>query len=99
MNDATAKHAQPMREKYWEECTDAEKIERLRWQLILALRENSMMAEVLHQMRLHRHGEDGSLLVPLRDPASNLAGAFGGPANHGPNVPRQLAKQDERERY
>lgn len=53
------------REKHWEESTDAEKIERLRHELVQAWRMIQRLMDASHSMAQHQHGVDGKILVPL----------------------------------
>jgi hypothetical protein len=52
------------REKYWEECTDSEKIDRLREELMSQLRINGEIARMLEKLLVHQHF-DGTLTVPV----------------------------------
>lgn len=59
------------REKYWEELTDAEKIDRLREVVASLSRDNETLSKGLVDLVRHQHGPDGSVLTPLKHPDSS----------------------------
>lgn len=64
------------RDKYWAELTDAEKIERMHTQVKMLMRQVESMGGIVANLRDHRHGSDGGLLVPMsnRNSMSESAG-------------------------
>lgn len=66
--------AKACREKYWEECGDAEKIDRLRDQLVYMEGICRSLAENVMNLLNHQHGHDGKLLHPLHEAGSNRSG-------------------------
>ena len=63
----------PSRDKYWEERTDAEKIEVLRDEVASLFRVTITQASTIQQLLAHQHTPNGSLVVPLPDPTMNRA--------------------------
>jgi hypothetical protein len=59
------------REKYWEELTDAQKIDRLREVVASLSRDNETLSKGLAELVRHQHGPDGSILTPLKHHDSN----------------------------
>lgn len=59
--------AQAMREKFWEEMTDAERITKLAQELAWLWDRNAALAERLYKLEQHQHSHDGKLVVPLND--------------------------------
>ena len=53
------------REKYWSECDEKMKCERLRQQVKGIQREVSMLSRFARYMQNHTHMPDGSVVVPL----------------------------------
>jgi hypothetical protein len=74
----------PMREKYWNEKTDAEKIETLADFLATAHRQIRNLTERLDEYGQHHHQPvTGLLLVPMRDQYAFNSGRIGPPGyNH-----------------
>lgn len=62
MNQCLAK-----REKYWDEMTSDEKIERLARELAYLGDANQRLHEQMWAMERHEHGSAGKLVVPLHD--------------------------------
>lgn len=91
-----AQMVRPAREKYWEECDDAMKMERLREMVVRLEQANQLLAANVLNLLQHRHGADGQLLQPLREAGANLAsGALGGV---GYGVLTRVQNQHERDR-
>lgn len=88
--------AMPAREKYWEERTEAEKIEVLR-EYVSHLEHaiQSISANTLNLLQ-HQHGEDGRLLAPLREVGSNQATIGGAGMSYG--LSQRLKTKRERDR-
>ena len=79
MNEAMKQAMQPAREKYWEEKTEAEKIETLRHEVVRLARENELLEHITRRMVAHTHGGTGEVLVPFHAGADNqLGGALSG---------------------
>jgi len=55
-----------MREKYWHELTDPEKIERMHAVVKAMMHANEQLRAELSSMRDHQHGPGGDVLVPAR---------------------------------
>jgi hypothetical protein len=53
------------REKYWDELTDAERIQRLGQELLSAWRVIQDLQVAMHAMQRHEHGSAGKLVVPI----------------------------------
>jgi len=53
------------RDKYWSECNEIEKSERLRTQIKRLQSEVSMLNRIARLMQAHSHLPDGSVVVPL----------------------------------
>ena len=79
------------REKYWEECSDAEKIERLRQSLADAHTHLSRMRETISILQRHQHGSKGELLI---DPFARNVDEE--PRRHWQEVPHSLRTERER---
>ena len=80
------------REKYWDELTDAERIQRLRDVVVNLSQENARMSRALVRLHVHRHGESGELLAPLYREDVNEPIGYAYDRTHG------LKTQRERER-
>ena len=52
-----------MREKYWDELTEAERVERLRGEVVLLLKAREELYSRLHKFEQHQHGPNGQLLT------------------------------------
>ena len=89
---------QPSREKYWEEKTDAEKIETLRHEVVRLARESSLLEKITRQLIAHTHGPNGELLAPFHSSAANqISGALaGGSYENASGVPYSLRTQRDR---
>ena len=55
----------PCREKYWDEMTDAQKIQKLREVVIWMGRDLQDARETIATMSRHQHAQDGTLLAPI----------------------------------
>lgn len=53
------------REKYWSECDDATKIERMRGQVRRLQQEVSMLNKFVRYLQNHSHTPDGSVVIPM----------------------------------
>ena len=81
------------REKYWEEATADDKIERLRDEVARLCAVVTLQAELLARIGGHSHGADGKLLVPLMEQSNlNRVGLFA----HDNGTPHRLRKERER---
>lgn len=57
-------NAKCMREKYWEECNEAEKFERMRDVVKQQANTIERLLNDVNLLRMHQHAQDGRLLVP-----------------------------------
>lgn len=91
---------QAAREKYWEECTDAEKIDRLHSALTAMYRENRVLRDNIAKLMQHTHHESGRLLQPLNPDGENYAGSLGPSGafanRYGHPIPLNLRKERDR---
>ena len=56
----------PMREKYWAELSDSEKIERMRYVVKSIKKRTERLSTDTHKLKCHLH-LDGNLVVPFED--------------------------------
>lgn len=88
------------RDKYWEECSPEQQIDRLRDTVARLCRDVTTLAVNLQQVIAHRHGANGELLTPFRavDPNANYAqGQLGGGLYaHDNGIPHNLRREHER---
>ena len=60
------------RERYWEECSFDEKIERMRQVIKVLQRQVDGLATMTAKLALHQHGKDGRLVIGLLDGSCEL---------------------------
>lgn len=54
-----------MREKYWEEMTDAERINKLAQELAWLWDRHQVLANHTDKLERHQHSHDGQIVIPL----------------------------------
>lgn len=69
------------RDKYWSECDDAMKIERMRSQVKRLQQEVAMLNKVARYLQGHSHTPDGSVVIPLFMRDEPMLNEFHGPKN------------------
>ncbi len=67
MHEGNSTGNQAMREKYWEEMTSDERIQKLAQELAWLWDRNQVLATALYKMEQHQHSPNGSIVVPLND--------------------------------
>lgn len=85
---------QAQRERYWEEATDADKIERLRDEVARLCKIVGELSSVVVKLGSHGHGADGRMMVALEtDIHGNRAlGLFA----HDNGIPHRIRREYER---
>lgn len=86
---------QAVRERYWEEATPEDKIERLRDEVARLCIMVSQQAEILLKLGTHNHAPDGKLMVLMTDQLGNAARGLSLFA-HDNGIPHRLRKPHER---
>lgn len=81
-----------MRENFWEECDDSQKIERLRGAIVTLFQRDAVRNESIRKLLNHQHGVDGQLLTAMFDGENSLSGYDRGP------IPFNLRTERERGR-
>lgn len=78
MNESDKALAVPMRDKYWEELSPEQKMDRMREVILYLSRDNIAMSAMLVELTRHTHGANGALLTPIKDgrPWANEAQGF-----------------------
>jgi hypothetical protein len=72
----------PMREKYWSEIDESEKVERIRREVKTLIMRVDRLMNKMERIESHSH-LDGELVVPLR---SNIIESERPNRSHGPNT-------------
>lgn len=73
--DQASSKSLPMaqREKYWEECSVDQKLDRIREMLMSLNSDQANIGAVIVSLMEHSHDHDGGLRVPLRHPDTNTS--------------------------